>query len=178
MRSRFTTASCCATSSCWPTPVVWRWMIAARTPIAQCSPAPVSARPPMAFVGGPSGQPVMLSAPAIAWAIHSKLLYSAYGPPPPAPEPLHRARPHVLDDDVGALRQLLEDRAAARRLEVERHALLAGVQQEEEPRVLAALVREHRAAGLAARRLDLDDVGPEPRGHLGTARPRLVLGQV
>src|SRR3972149_6456781 len=41
----------------------------------------------MAFVGGPSGQPVMLIAPPIACAIHSKLLYSSYGPPPVAPGP-------------------------------------------------------------------------------------------
>ncbi len=45
--------------------------------MAVCRPAPVSARPPMAFVGGPSGEPVMLIAPAIACAIHSKDLYSA-----------------------------------------------------------------------------------------------------
>src|SRR5687768_891580 len=43
-------------------------MMAARMPIAQCSPAPVSARPPMAFVGGPSGDPVMLMAPARAFS--------------------------------------------------------------------------------------------------------------
>src|SRR5712691_7083415 len=39
----------------------------------------------MALVGGPSGWPVMLMAPAMAWAIHSKLLYSAYGPVLPKP---------------------------------------------------------------------------------------------
>src|SRR3972149_352721 len=31
-----------------------------------------------------------------------------------------------------------------------------------------------RGAHAAGRRLDLDDVGPEPREHLGAARPRLV----
>src|SRR2546426_478913 len=40
MRSRFTTESCWATSSRWPRPVVWRWTIAARIPIAVWSPAP------------------------------------------------------------------------------------------------------------------------------------------
>src|SRR6266478_1907122 len=85
MRSRFTTASCWATSTCWPLPVAWRWMIAARMPIAVCSPAPVAAISLITKVGGPSGEPVMLMAPAMACAIHSKLLYSAYGPPPPKP---------------------------------------------------------------------------------------------
>src|SRR5229473_2582154 len=54
-------------------------------PIAVWRPAPVSARPPIAFVGGPSGEPVMLIAPDMACAIHSKLLYSEYGPPLPKP---------------------------------------------------------------------------------------------
>src|SRR5437667_60528 len=62
MRSKFTTESCWATSRSWPRPVAWRWTIAARIPIAVWSPAPVSARPPMALVGGPSGEPVILAA--------------------------------------------------------------------------------------------------------------------
>src|SRR5262249_26497145 len=77
IRRRLTTASCCATSSCCPPPVACRWMIAARMPMQVWRPAPVSARPPMALVGGPSGEPVMAMAPAMAWAIHSKLLYSS-----------------------------------------------------------------------------------------------------
>src|SRR5262245_64709516 len=61
----------------------------------------------------------------------------------------------------------LHDALPIWRLQIERHALLAGVQQEEEPRVLAALVAERGAAGLARGRLDLDHVGAEPREHLG-----------
>src|SRR5262245_66479983 len=72
----------------------------------------------------------------------------------------------------------LHDALPIWRLQIERHALLAGVQQEEEPRVLAALVAERGAAGLARGRLDLDHVGAEPREHLGAARARFVLGQV
>src|SRR5436309_11928536 len=88
MRSKFTTESCWATSRSWPRPVAWRWTIAARIPIAVWSPAPVSARPPMALVGGPSGEPVMLMAPAIAWAIQLKAFVVRVGPG--AAEALHR----------------------------------------------------------------------------------------
>src|SRR4029434_4707692 len=42
-------------------------MMAARMPMQVCRPAPVSASPPMALVGGPSGEPGMLMAPAMAW---------------------------------------------------------------------------------------------------------------
>ena len=93
-------------------------------------------------------------------------------------EALHRAGAHVLDDDVRRLDEGLEHRAPARRLQIERHALLVGVQQQEEPRVLAALVGERGAAGLASGRFDLDDVGAQPRQHLGAGRAGFVLGQV
>src|SRR5437667_318661 len=41
MRTRLSTASCCATSTCWPSPVRSRCTSAARMPMAQWSPAPV-----------------------------------------------------------------------------------------------------------------------------------------
>ena len=70
-------------------------------------------------------------------------------------------------------------RAAARRLEIERDALLAGVQQQEEPGVLAALVGERRAARLARRRLDLDDLGARatPASACSWAPPRTGSGR-
>src|SRR6185295_18163913 len=68
--------------------------------------------------------------------------------------------------------------AAAGRFEVQRHALLVRVQQHEEPGVLALLVGQRQASGLAAGRLDLDDLGAEPREHLRAAGARLVLGEV
>ncbi len=97
---------------------------------------------------------------------------------PAEAEPVHRARAHVLDQHVGGLHQVEEHGAPALRLQIERDALLARVEQQEEPRVLAALVGERGAAGLAGGRLDLDDLRPEPRQHLGAARSRFVLGQV
>src|SRR5207302_5011753 len=39
-------------------------------------------------------------------------------------------------------------------------------------------LRERAPPRLATRRLDLDDVGAEPREHLGAARPRFVLREV
>src|SRR5262249_12975244 len=84
----------------------------------------------------------------------------------PETQPVHRARAHVFDHDVRRLHEILEHLASARRLEVERDALLVRVQQHEEPRVLTTLVGQREAAGLAAWRLDLDDLGPQPREHL------------
>jgi len=94
------------------------------------------------------------------------------------PEALHRARAEVLDDHVGRLRQRLEHLAAARRLEVERHALLVEVHETEEDRVHAGLLGEPVARRLACRRLDLDHLGAQPRQRLSAARPRLVKGKI
>ena len=96
----------------------------------------------------------------------------------PEPEALHRARAEVLDHHVGRLRQRLEHLAAARRLQVERHALLVQVHEAEEDRVDARLLSEPVARRLARRRLDLDDLGPQPRQRFRAARPRLVKRKI
>src|SRR5262249_25254144 len=60
----------------------------------------------------------------------------------------------------------------------ERDALLVGVQEEKEPRVLAPLVRQRGAPRLAAGRLDLDDLGAQPREHLRAGGAGFVLGEI
>ena len=96
----------------------------------------------------------------------------------PEPEPLHRARAKVLDEDVGALDHPRENGAPFGRFEVERHALLVAVQQQEEPGIEVGPLRQCAAPRLTPWRLDLDDVGAEPRQHLGATRPSLVLREV
>ena len=97
---------------------------------------------------------------------------------PAEAQALDRARPEVLDEDVGPTEHPLEEGAPARGFQIEGDAALVGVEEQEEPRVRVGPLRERAAARLAARRLDLDDVRAEPREHLGAARPRLVLREV
>ena len=78
-RQKLTTASCMATSTRWPLPVLWRWRSAASTPTAAWTPVPVSPIVGPGFKGGESGVPVKHMAPPVAWAIMSKLLYWLYG---------------------------------------------------------------------------------------------------
>src|SRR4029453_395992 len=96
----------------------------------------------------------------------------------PEAEALHRARTEVLDDDDGRLHYLLEHLPAPPRLEVEGHRLLVGVQEAEEDRVHARLLADPASRRLAPRRLDLDDLGTQPRERFCAARPRLVLRKV
>jgi hypothetical protein len=64
-------------------------------------------------------------------------------------------------------------------LEVERDALLVGVEQEKVARVDARLLGAPIAPGLSLAGLfHLDDLGAEPREHLGARRARLELGEV
>src|SRR5204863_264682 len=76
---------------------------------------------------------------------------------------LDRPRPEVLDDDVGAPRHPLEEGASPLGLQIERDALLVGIEHEEEPRVRVGPLRERaspRLAGLlAACRLSLSRLG-------------------
>src|SRR3989442_3071704 len=198
MRTRLSTASCWATSTRCPTPVVWRWTIAARMPMARWSPAPVSPSPASTRTGGPSAARVTLIAPPMGLGDHLEVLVVGVRPAAaealdrgrddpridptkvlvPEPEPLHRARTKVLDEDVGALDHPREKGAPFGRFEVERHALLVAVQQQEEPGIEVGPLRQCAAPRLAPWRLDLDDVGAEPRQHLGATRPSLVLREV
>jgi hypothetical protein len=59
------------TSTCCPSPVRNRCSSAARIPAKANVPAIVSARDEPAFIGGPSGSPVMLISPAAACTIVS-----------------------------------------------------------------------------------------------------------
>src|SRR5262249_20307801 len=60
----------------------------------------------------------------------------------------------------------------------QRHALLVQVHEAEEDRVHARLLAEPIACRLARRRLDLDDLGAQPRQRLRAARPRLVKRKI
>src|SRR5207245_7969673 len=88
----------------------------------------------------------------------------------------HHARAEVLEHDVGLLHERGEDLLAARIAQVEADALLAAVVNRE----VYALAPYHRRMGarlLAARRLDLDDLGAEiGEGH-AAAGARLGAGQ-
>ena len=65
-------------------------------------------------------------------------------------QPLDRAGRHVLDRDIGLLQQLLDDLEPARRLQVQRHRLLVGVELVEIPGVVVGLAGPQPAAGIAA----------------------------
>src|SRR4030095_11042725 len=73
------------------------------------------------------------------------------------PQALLHPRPVVLYDDVGVLRELLEDRHTLGVAEVERHAPLVAVEILE---VEAVAIAAHAVARAAAGHLDLDGFGP------------------
>src|SRR6185437_929329 len=83
-------------------------------------------------------------------------------------EPLRRAGPEVLDEDIRFADQAFEDPAVAVVLQVESDATLVAVVGLEVRRVSAALVA---AVGIAVRALHLDDVGAEIGEHHSGARP-------
>ena len=81
-------------------------------------------------------------------------------------EPARRARPETLDNDIGRGDQPAENVRVSGTLQIERHALLASI---EEQVVQAPAVEQRRqvAHRVAARRiLDLDDFSAELREHL------------
>ncbi len=65
-RTKFSTASCIATSTFCPLPVRSRWMYAASTPTAACIPVPVSPMVGPGLSGGEPGNPVSAIAPPLA----------------------------------------------------------------------------------------------------------------
>src|SRR2546428_6246648 len=92
---------------------------------------------------------------------------------------LHPAGRLVLGHHVGLFDHVEEHGLALRVLEVERDALFVGVEQEEVARVDTGLLGATVAPGLSlAGLLDLDDLGAEPRQHLGARRAGLELGEV
>ena len=92
-------------------------------------------------------------------------------------QPRDDARPEALDDDVGLGHQLVHDGLAVGRLEVERDRALAAVEGDGMGAVIA-LELAQRAAPVALRRLDLDDVGAVQRQQHRGMRPGHALREV
>src|SRR5215510_9209552 len=97
---------------------------------------------------------------------------------PAEAQPLHEARGEVLDDHVRLLRHLQKQRAAVGLLEIDGHAPLVGVEEEEEHRVETGYLWPVATRLLAPDGLDLDDVGAEPAQELGAGGAGLELRQV
>ena len=92
--------------------------------------------------------------------------------------PLQHTRPEVLDHGVAVGYEVLDDAAAARRVPVDAHALLAPIVLDEHG---AAAVDDpgQDAARVAGRgQFHLDDLGAELGQHPGDARPGEVLPEV
>jgi hypothetical protein len=75
------------------------------------------------------------------------------------PEPVHRARPEVLDQDVHAIDQAKTEVEAVGLLEVDRDAALAPVESEEEACKPAGEGRSPAAAHVSGARFELVDLG-------------------
>src|SRR5207249_1307489 len=98
---------------------------------------------------------------------------------PTKAEPVKRAGTEILQQHIGLFEKAAEQLLAARRFEVERQALLVGVEEEEEEAVRIRLVAHVAARHLADfRRFELDHLGAEKRQDLRTSRPRLVVRHV
>src|SRR5205085_12215132 len=95
------------------------------------------------------------------------------------PQPLDRARRHVLDRDIGLFEQLLDDLQPARRFQIQRQRFLVGVELVEVPGVVVGLAGLQAAAGIAAPGvLDLDHFGAEPGQAFGAGGARLELREI
>ena len=98
------------------------------------------------------------------------------------PASRHHPRRFALDKHVRVRQQLAEDDAPALRLEVERDALLARVQVEEETALVVVwhIVRERpQPPGIVAlRRLDLNDLSAEVCQELRAIRARNPLREI
>ena len=79
------------------------------------------------------------------------------------PEPGGQIAPHVVEDGVGDLHEIVENGAARRVLEIEGERLLAAIERLEVERVLLVQVGRHVAGAVAAHRgiLDLDHLGAQ-----------------
>src|SRR4051794_40384504 len=98
---------------------------------------------------------------------------------PREPEPVHDARPEVLDHDVGSVDELAEDLLALVGLHVEGEAPLVAVEHREVQRVHVRQIAELAAGDVtAAGLLDLDDVGSHPREELRADRAGLHVRHV
>src|SRR5262245_17015090 len=88
-------------------------------------------------------------------------------------EALHRPRPEILDEDVGALDQIAEDLGALRRLQIERQVSLVAVDHEVRRRLPALVGRPGTRLVARARVFHLDDVG----AHVGQEHAAKGPGQ-
>src|SRR5271166_5253851 len=187
------TESCIATCSRRPLPVRTRSNSALTILNAISMPVPVSPIVGPGLTGRPSFSPVMLIAPPAACAIGSKrqpLLERAAVAKAfdlgiddrridaaddiiAEPQTLDRAGGEVLGEDVRLLHHLLDQCQAALVFEVDGQRALVGVVHHEIGGVAKA-----GAAGFAARRLHLGDVGAHPGERLGAGRAGLELRQV
>src|SRR5258708_18276501 len=90
-----------------------------------------------------------------------------------------RARPEILDDDVRLRDELVEQRAPARMLEVERYAFLVSIDAEEVRALGSEKWRTPLTRVVAAARLfDLDDARAEVREQHCAIRSRENSSQV
>jgi hypothetical protein len=149
-------------------------------------------------VGGPSESPLTLIAPPTAWATKSSDLYDAQGPPGSVAayrgddqlrllaqqlvdrqaEALERVGREVLRQHVGAAHERAQAGAIRVGAEVEHDAALALIEQHEDDAVALVVAADQMPAGLAAGRLDLDDVGAEPGEDLCRRRSGFVLREI
>ena len=98
---------------------------------------------------------------------------------PGQPHAVERARREVLDQHVAGLHQALQHLHAFLALGVERDRSLVVVEHGEVEAVGVRHVLQLAARDVAAARpLDLDDVGAEPRQQLGAGRARLHVREV
>ena len=172
---------------------------AARMPTARCRPVPLSAMVTPSRVGGPSA--FAGDAHRAADRLGDEVERLVLRPRPARPIAAHRG-----DDQPRQLRAAAPRsakprrssvagakfsastsavRSSARRCcalvvrrQVEHDAALALIEQHEDDAVARGVAADQVAARLAARRLDLDDVGAQPGEDLRRRRPGLVLGEI
>src|SRR5215471_18611799 len=187
------TESCIATCSRRPLPLRARSNRALTMLKAISMPVPVSPMVGPGLTGRPSFSPVMLIAPPAACAIGSNDNPFSNGLPSPKgldlgiddrridaaddiiaePQTLNRTWREVLGKNVRLLDHLPDQCQAALVFEVDGQRVLVGVVHHEIEGVAKA-----GAAGFAARRFHLGDVGTHPGERLGAGRAGLELRQV
>ncbi len=96
------------------------------------------------------------------------------------PEPLHDPGAEVLGDDIGLSDHAAGDFLPFVGLQIDDRAALVAVEQQEEKAVDIRVIHVPQPARPVAERrpLDLDHIGPEPRQHLRTGRPGLIVREV
>ena len=180
-------------STCWPRPVSCRWLSAARTPMVACRPEITSNTATPARYGSPSG--VSRHAHQPGDGLDDEVVPGQRGTLGPAAETADRgvhdgrvggrdgvvveleagqaARLEVLDEHVGAPRELVRRGQVAGIAQVERDRALVAVDAEVIGRDAVPDRRLPGAGVVAARALDLDHF----RAHVGQQHRRVRPGQ-